>query len=37
VVTDEIVQINAKIVEKPKKAKEEKQAPAQEAQVPKTA
>ena len=37
VITDEIVQINIKIVEKPKKAKEEKQPPAQEAQAPSAA
>lgn len=30
VITDEIVQVNTKIVEKPKKAKEEKPAPAKE-------
>jgi len=34
VITDEIVQINIKIVEKPKKAKEEKQPSAQQAQTP---
>jgi small subunit ribosomal protein S6e len=37
VITDEIVQINTKIVEKPKKAKEEKTAPEQEAQPPSSA
>ena len=37
VITDEIVQINIKIVEKPKKAKEEKQPPTQEAQAPSAA
>jgi small subunit ribosomal protein S6e len=37
VITDEIVQINIKIVEKPKKSKEEKQPPVQEAQVPSAA
>lgn len=31
VITDEIVQVNTKIVEKPKKAKEEKATPAKEA------
>jgi small subunit ribosomal protein S6e len=30
VITDEIVQVNTKIVEKPRKAKEEKAAPEQE-------
>jgi small subunit ribosomal protein S6e len=30
VITDEIVQVNTKIIEKPKKAKEEKAAPAKE-------
>jgi len=34
VITDEIVQINTKIVERPKKAKEEKAAPEQPAQAP---
>jgi small subunit ribosomal protein S6e len=33
VITDEIVQVNAKIVEKPKKMKEEKAAPEQESKV----
>ena len=37
VITDEIVQINAKIVEKPKKAKEEKSAPEPQAQAPSSA
>ena len=37
VITEEIVQINVKIVEKPKKAKEEKQLQAQEAQTPSAA
>jgi small subunit ribosomal protein S6e len=37
VITDEIIQVNAKIVEKPKKAKEEKAAPAQEVKAPSTA
>jgi len=37
VITDEIVQVNAKIVEKPKKAKEEKAAPEQESKAPSTA
>jgi small subunit ribosomal protein S6e len=37
VITDEIVQVNAKIVGKPKKAKEEKTAPAQEVKAPSTA
>src|SRR4030065_2914486 len=34
VTTDEIVQVNTKIVEKPKKAKEEKTAPAEPVQAP---
>jgi small subunit ribosomal protein S6e len=34
VLTDEIVQVNTKIVEKPKKAKEEKAAPAEPVQAP---
>jgi len=34
VITDEIVQINAKIVEKPKKTKDEKSAPEPQAQAP---
>jgi len=37
VITEEIVQINVKIVEKPKKAKEEKQLQALEAQTPSAA
>jgi small subunit ribosomal protein S6e len=37
VITDEIVQVNAKIVGKPKKAKEEKTVPAQEVKAPSTA
>lgn len=37
VITEEIVQINAKIVEKPKKAKEEKAKPEQEAKGPSNA
>jgi len=37
VITEEIVQINVKIVEKPKKAKEEKQLQAQEVQTPSAA
>ena len=37
VITDEIVQINVKIVEKPKKPKEEKAAPEQEPKTPNVA
>jgi small subunit ribosomal protein S6e len=37
VITEEIVQINAKIVEQPKKTKEEKTAPEPKAQAPSSA